>query len=199
MPAYRRWSSALAWGLRAALLAIVAGLADAADAGSVVEHAEVRSTDSGYVADLVIWLPAPRQLAFAVLVDFERMPDWVPYLHQTRILKRDANRVTVEHQGVVRYGILTLPFTTLREVEFAAPDWIRTTQIRGTMRRHESRMSFAEDRAGTRIDYHVEMDPGALAALVMNERRVESELREHCEAISAEILRRKDAIPTVSR
>jgi ribosome-associated toxin RatA of RatAB toxin-antitoxin module len=199
MPACRRWSSALARGLRAALLAIAAGLPAAADSGSVVEHAEVRQTNGGYVADLVIWLPAPRELAFAVLVDFERMPGWVPYLRQTRVLERDANRVIVEHQGVVRYGILTVPFTTLREVEFAARDRIRTIQVRGTMKRHESWMGFADDRAGTRIDYHVEMEPSALAALVMNERRVESELREHCEAIGAEILRRKDAAPAVSK
>ena len=83
MPAYRRWSSALARGLRAALFAVAAGSAPAADAGSVVEHAEVRQANGGYVADLVIWLPAPRELAFAVLVDFERMPDWVPYLRQS--------------------------------------------------------------------------------------------------------------------
>jgi ribosome-associated toxin RatA of RatAB toxin-antitoxin module len=191
--------SALARGLRAALLAIAAGSAAAAGSGSVVEHGEVRQTNGGYVADLVIWLPAPRELAFAVLVDFERMPDWVPNLHQTRVLERDANRVTVEHQGVVRYGILTVPFTTLREVDFVAPDRIRTLQVRGTMKRHESRMVFSEDRAGTRIDYHVEMEPSALAALVMNKRRVESELREHCEAIGAEILRRKDAVPTVTK
>ncbi|MDH5208603.1 MAG: SRPBCC family protein [Burkholderiaceae bacterium] len=199
MPAYCHWLSALARGLLAALLAIAAGLAVAADSGSVVEHAEVRQANGGYVADLVIWLPAPRELAFAVLIDFERMPEWVPNLRQTRVLERDANRVTVEHQGVVQYGILTVPFTTLREVGFVAPDRIHTLQIRGTMKRHESRMVFAEDRAGTRIDYHVEMEPSALAGLVMNEGRVESELRAHCEAIGAEILRRKDALPTVSK
>jgi hypothetical protein len=41
--------------------------------------------------------------------------------------------------------------------------------------------------------------PGAMAALVLNKWRVEHELREHFDAIAAEILRRKEAIPTATR
>jgi len=169
------------------------GPGSAAAAESAVRQVEVRRTHDGYVADLVFWVPAPRELAFGVLADVEHMPDWVPNLRESRVLERDADRITVEHQGVAHYGVLTVPFTTLRQIAFSAPDWIRTTQIKGTMKRHESRMDFVTEGAGTRIDYHVQMEPNALAALVMNERRVASELTEHCNAIVAEILRRKAA------
>ncbi len=196
MPAARRWKLALVCGLVAALSALAVGPGSAAAAESAIRQTEVRRTDDGYIADLVLWVSAPPEVAFAVLVDFEHMPDWVPDLHQTRVLKREVGRVTVQHQGVVHYGILTVPFTTLREISFSAPDWIRTTQIEGTMKQHQSRMDFVTEGAGTRIDYHVQMVPSVLAALVMNERRVASELSEHCDAIAAEIQRRKMAAPS---
>jgi len=63
------------------------------------------------------------------------------------------------------------------------------------MKRHESRITFADEDKGTRLDYHAEMVPGPIAALVTNPQRVELELREHFEAIAAEILRRQEASP----
>lgn len=193
MPIARRWTPARVLGVMAATLAFGVGLGSAVAAESAVRQAEVRRTDDGYVANLVLWVSAPRELVFAVLVDFEHMPDWVPNLRQSRVLQREAGRATVEYQGVVRYGVLTVPFATKREITFSAPEWIRTTQTKGTMKRHESRMDLVADGAGTRIDYRVQMVPNALAALVMNEHRVATELSEHCEAIAAEILRRKNA------
>jgi ribosome-associated toxin RatA of RatAB toxin-antitoxin module len=196
MPAARRWKLALVCGLLAALMAPAVRPGSAGAAQSAIRQAEVRRTDNGYIADLVLWVPAPPEVAFAMMVDFEHMPDWVPNLRQTRVLKREAGRVAVEHQGVVHYGIVTVPFTSLREISFAAPNWIRTTQIEGTMKQHQSRMDFVTEGVGTRIDYHVQMVPSVLAALVMNERRVAYELSEHCDAIAAEILRRKMAAPS---
>jgi len=196
MPAARRWTLALVCGLLAALMAATVRPGSAAAAQSAIRQAEVRRTDDGYIADLVLWVPVPPEVAFALLVDFEHMPDWVPSLRQTRVLKREAGRVTVEHHGVVHYGILAVPFASLREISFSSPDWIRTNQIEGTMQQHQSRMDFVSEGAGTRIDYHVQMVPSVLAAMVMNERRVAAELSEHCDAIAAEILRRRMAAPS---
>lgn len=193
MSAARRCSSVVACGLLAALLAIGVAPSCTAAAESAVRQSAVRRTDDGYVADVVFWVSAPRELAFGVLVDFEHMPDWVPNLRASRVLQRAVGGTTVEYRGVVRYGVLTVPFTTTREITFSAPEWIRTTQVKGTMKRHESRMDLVAEGLGTRIDYRVLMVPNALAALVMNERRIATELSEHCEAIAAEILRRKDA------
>jgi hypothetical protein len=175
------------------------GLASAAAAESAVTNIEVRQTEDGYVVDLVMWVAVPRELAFEVLVDFEHMASWVPNVRDSRVLKRETNRATIQYQGVVRYGFLAVPFTTVRELEFTAPVWIHSTQTKGTMKRHESRIHFAAVGAGTRLDYHVEMVPGAMAGLVLNKWRVEHELREHFDAIAAEILRRKEAIPTATQ
>lgn len=181
----------LACRLWAAIVAAAMATSAAVFAAPPIRSVEVRASGEGYAVDLVMWVPAPPELAFGVMVDFEHMPDWVPDLREVRVLEREAHRVTVEHRGVVNLGFLAVPFTTRRAIEFDAPRWMHTVQLEGTMRRHESHMHFVAEGAGTRIDYRVEMVPGGLAALVMTERRVESELRAHFEAIAAEIDRRQ--------
>lgn len=199
MRAGSRWFCAFARWVRTMQIAAALALASVAAAESAITSIEVRQTEDGYVVDLVMWVPVPRELAFEVLVDFEHMANWVPNVRNSRILEREADRTTIEYEGVVRYGFLTIPFTTVREVEFAAPAWIHSIQVKGTMKRHESRIDFAAEGTGTRLDYHVAMVPSAIAALVLNKRRVEHELREHFDAIAAEMLRRKDAMPTASQ
>ena len=194
-----RWFSAFAGWLRAMQIAAALGLASAAAAESAISSIEVRRTEDGYVVDLVMWVAVPRELAFKVLVDFEHMASWVPNVRDSRVLKREANRATIEYEGVVRYGFLTVPFTTVREIEFAAPAWIHSTQIKGTMKRHVSRIDLAAEGTGTRLDYHVEMVPSVIAAAVLSKRRVEQELREHFDAITAELLRQKEAIPPAAQ
>jgi len=184
--------------LRAVMVAAVLGLGPAAAQEGGLRRMDVRQTPEGYAADAVLWVPVPREKAFAVLIDFEHMADWVPNLQSSRVLTRAPGRATVEYEGAVRYGFLTIPFRTRRQIEFSSATSIRTTQTQGSMKRHESRMDFAVEGTGTRIDYHVEMDPNALAALVMSERRVASELSEHVKAIAAEILRRNAPAPPAS-
>jgi ribosome-associated toxin RatA of RatAB toxin-antitoxin module len=197
--AARRSFRMFARGLSAVVAAAALATTAAVFAAPAIRSVEVRTSGEGYALDLVMWVPAPPEVAFGVMVDFEHMPDWVPNLREVRVLKREPHRVTVEHRGVVRFGFLNIPFTTRREIDFDAPSWMHTVQVEGTLRRHESHLRFAADGPGTRVDYHVEMVPGALAALVMNESSVESELRAHFEAIAAEVTRRQEQAAPPSR
>ncbi|HET9023887.1 MAG TPA: SRPBCC family protein [Burkholderiaceae bacterium] len=160
---------------------------------------EVQPTGEGYVIDLVMWTPVARELAFEVLIDFEHVASWTPNVRESRVLKRAADRVTVEYKGSVRLGAVTVPFTTVREVEFTAPALIESIQIKGTMKRHTSRISFAAEDAGTRVDYHLEMVPSAVAAGLLSKVRLEQEFRETFDAAASEMLRRKSAATLTQR
>ena len=178
------------------LIAVALGRASALAAESAVTSIEVRQTAEGYVVDLVMRAPVPRELAFEVLVDFEHMATWVPNVRDSRVLKREANRATVEQHGVAHFGLLAIPFTTVREVEFAAPASIHSTQVKGSMKRVESRMKLTSEGAGTRLDYHVEIVPGAAAAAVLSKSFLDHEFREQFDAIIAEMVRRNGgAVP----
>ena len=107
--------------------------------------------------------------------------------------------MTVEYKGSVRFGAMTVPFTTVREVEFAAPALIESNQIKGTMKRHKSRISLADEDSGTRLDYHLEMVPSAIAGGLLSKVRLEQEFRETFDAAAREMLRRKSAATPAQR
>lgn len=185
--------------LVAGLTALALGAGSAAAADSAVRSIDVRSIGEGYVADLVLWTPVSNQLAFDVLVDFEHVAGWTPTIRESRVLKREANRATVEYSGSVRAGAVTVPFMTVRDVEFSAPSVIVSTQVKGTMRRHRSRISLAPEGTGTRLDYHLEMEPSAIAAVLLSTARIERELRETFDAAAGEMLRRQSAAALAGR
>jgi hypothetical protein len=185
--------------LGCALLVVFALATGPAAAGvSAVRSVEVRPTDQGFVVDLVMWAPVRRELAFDVLVDFEHISDWSPNVRESRVISRNGHGATVEYSGHVHLGFVAIPYTTVREVEFTAPAVIETTQIKGTLRRHVSRSVLTNDGAGTRLVYHLEMEPSAISAPLVNKARIEQELRQTFEAAAGEMLRRKAAgTPTV--
>lgn len=190
---------ALTYRLGCALLVFAIGIGSAAAGVSAVRSVEVRPAGQGFVVDLVMWAPVRRELAFDVLVDFEHISDWSPNVRESRVINLDSHSATVEYSGHVHLGFVAIPYTTVRAVEFAAPAVIETTQIRGTLRRHVSRSVLATEGAGTRLVYHLEMEPSAISAPLVNKVRIERELRETFEAAAGEMVRRKAAATSTVR
>jgi ribosome-associated toxin RatA of RatAB toxin-antitoxin module len=189
-PCARRRFGSVACGMACALVAMALAGSSATAGGSAVKRIEVRPTEQGYTIDLVMWAPVRREVAFDVLVDFEHIPDWSPDVRQSRVLKRDDHSATVEYSGRLRFGILPVPFTTVRDVEFTSPALIETNQVKGTLRRHQSRTVLTTDGAGTRLNYHLEMEPAAVSAALVNKDRVEHQLKDTFEAAAGEMVRR---------
>ena len=98
--------------------------------------------------------------------------------------------VTIEQHGVAKFGLASFSYVSVRHLEPDPPRTIRSTQVKGNMRRLESLMTLAPDGDGTKLVYHLEMVPGALAATVMSKEFLEHELREQFSAIIEEMARR---------
>lgn len=174
-------------------LAAVLACASAAGPSTAIDSVEVRPNADGYAVDLVFHAPVPRELAFEVLADFDHMADWIPNLRESRVVRREGQRLTIEQKGTAHFGRLSFPFTTVREIELAAPASIHSTQVKGSMKRFESWMSLAAEGAATRLHYHAELTPGAIAATVLSRSFLEHEFAEQFEAVVAEMVRRKAA------
>jgi uncharacterized protein YndB with AHSA1/START domain len=197
MRANFRGASLFGVGLRVLLALASLGLGSAAAAESAVRHIEVHPSGEGYVADLVMWAPVPRELAFEVLTDFEHAPHWAPNIVESHVLKREAHRTTVEYRGIAHFGAWNIPFTAVREVESTAPALIESVQISGTMKQQRSRITLTPDGGGTRLDYHLEMVPSTISRVLVTRARIEQELRDTFNAAEGEMLRRKSvAAPT---
>ncbi len=170
------------------LLALACAPTFAAD--SPVRSVDVAFDGEGYVVNAVFFAPVPQNVAWAVLTDFENLQKWVPNVSDSKILKRDDGGVTVEQRGVARYGLASIPYTTERRIDLKPSTGIKTVQLKGNMRRVESVIALEPDGGGTRIVYHLEIVPSALAGAVMSKKFVEHEVGEQFTAIIGEMTRR---------
>ncbi len=177
------------WGRLLLVLALLSPASQAA-VESPVRSISVTSVGAVYVCDAVMFAPVPPAVAWEVLIDFEHMAEWVPNVRTSRVLKRESDSATIEQRGTARFGVANFAYTTERRIEMNKPVAIRSTQIKGSLRRVESLMTLEPDGKGTGLNYHLEVVPGLLARAVMSRSFLEHEIAEQFGAIVAEMTRR---------
>ena len=182
-------------GRFAALIVLVCGaltlLPTAAARGRA--SVDVRRDGDVFHVHATLFAPVPRELAWEVLTDFDRMATFVPNVSASRITSRDGNRLTIEQRGIARFGPLAFAFTSERMIDLTPRSEIRSVQTHGNMRRLESLTQFSDDEGGTALVYLVEVEPGALYPAALTERFLRDEIGEQFEAIVLEMVRRKAA------
>jgi hypothetical protein len=162
---------------------------------SIAADSPIRSIDvtydgETYVLNAVMFAPVAQSVAWDVLTDFDHMAQWVPNVAESKVLTRQDMSVTIEQRGVAKYGLATFPYTTERKIEMKPLDAIKSTQLKGSMRRVESMMLLEQDGKGTRLNYHLEIVPSALANALLSKRFLEREITEQFGAIVGEMQRR---------
>jgi carbon monoxide dehydrogenase subunit G len=145
---------------------------------------------ANYYIDASLRTAASPEVAWDVLTDFDRMATFAPNVETSRATARSGNRVTLQQGGAVRFGPLAFPFESQREIELVPIEVIRSRQTAGSLRHLVSLTTLNAAGAGTRIDYHVEVDPGvpfpSFVVLPLLKREVEAQFA----AIDREMRRR---------
>jgi hypothetical protein len=154
-----------------------------------IDVAEAQDT-GGYVADVVMFAPVSRSIAWEVLTDFDHMAAWVPNVRESKSTAIEPNAVTLEQHGVAKFGLASFPYVSVRRMQLDPQRTVRSTQIKGSMRRLDSLMTLETEGNGTRLTYHVEIVPSGLAAAILSKEFLEHELSEQFGAIIAEMVRR---------
>ena len=176
-------------------IGIVTALLFAASAAGPTET-PIRSVDivpdsDGYVATVVMFAPVPVSVAWDVLTDFDHQASWVPNVRESKVVARDANALTVEQHGVAKFGLASIVYTSVRQVQLDPQRTVHSTQIKGdSLRRLESLMTLQADGSGTQLTYRLEIVPAGLAALAVSKDSLDHQLREQFAAIIAEMVRR---------
>lgn len=182
---------------RAALRAVVAlaaaGAAPAARAAldidiAVARRGELLLVDAAFVA------PVSQREAWDVLTDFDAMARFVPNLEESRVAAREGTHLRVEQRGVARWGPLSHPFTTVRDVELEPMTRVRSQSIAGSLRNVRSNTLFTPAAAGTEIRHHLDFGADTWMPPLLLEPFLRHEVREQFEAVVAEMLRRRAAV-----
>lgn len=177
------------WHCLFAVILMLAGNASTA-ADSPIRSADVTYDGDTYVVNAVMFAPVAPTLAWDVLTDFDHMAQWVPNLAESKVLHRDGDSLTFEQHGVARFGLLSVPYSAERKADLKPQVAIKTVQIQGNMRRVESTMMLEPEGTGTRLTYHLELAPSALASAILSKHFVEHEFTEQFTAIIGEMTRR---------
>jgi carbon monoxide dehydrogenase subunit G len=201
-PPMRRPRRRLAWCL-GGLFALVAWPATAAErppsapvaalAAPSVADADVQVERDGAVfrLDVVMHAPVPQALAYAVLIDFDRMASFIPNLKTSQVLSRQGSLWTVRQTGTARWGLLALDFESVRELVLEPPQSLRARAIGGSFRRMDSRMLLTPEPGGTRLHYHAEGEPGDWFPPLIGPALIRHETAEQFTAMLQEMVRRQ--------
>lgn len=149
-----------------------------------------RKGDAVFVeASLVV--PVDIQLAWQVMTDYERMPEFLPQLHTSRVVSRRGNRLRLEQEGRVFIGPIPWSFEYVRDVELTPPRQIRSVIVGGSLASGEVITDLSSEGGGTHIQYRSEAVPGVWVPLGISEAVIRGQVREQLEQMRVEMVRRQ--------
>lgn len=160
-------------------------------AWSQVRGIDVAHDGDAYVVNVDVFAPVKRQIAWDVLTDFPNMAKWVPNVNESLVVKPGDRQMTIEQRGTAKFGGVGFSYTSVREIVLDPQTTIRSTQVKGSMRRQESLMTLSQESDGTRLHYRLEVVPGLLASAAFSEDRLKQEIDEQFTAILGEMAKRR--------
>lgn len=179
-------------GLMGCAIAAPLSLAMAASDPDPVPESVIRIARSGdgFTVDFALFAPVPIALAWAVLTDFDHMTAFLPSLTSSKVLERHDQLLKVSQSGVLRYGLFSTAFDSVREVTLNAPDKIRSHGVGGSVERSDSLMLLSRDGDGTRLMYHAEVVPGSWFPPIVGPAAARHETAQQFSAMLREMYRR---------
>ena len=159
---------------------------------------EVQNEGDHIIIDASFVVPVAPQQAWAVLTDFENVPQFNPGVLSSRVTRRADNHCHVSQKSITKYGFMAFPLESVREVKLVPFEKIHERMISGDMRKLEETTQLLPERNQTRIIYHAVLVPGIWIPPTVGDVFIKQETREQFQTVINEIVRRKQLM-TVSR
>jgi ribosome-associated toxin RatA of RatAB toxin-antitoxin module len=113
-----------------------------------------------YEATREIDVEAPPADCFAVLTDYERMPEWQSRVVECRVLSHDADGRPCEVEYAIDAKLRTVRYR-LRHL-YDEPRWIGSEYLGGDFRRFEGDYTLEDSGGSTHVVFKLKIDPGLL-------------------------------------
>jgi carbon monoxide dehydrogenase subunit G len=142
------------------------------------------------IIDVSMALQAPPEQVWQVLTDYDHMAEFFPNLRSSKVIGRVNGRTTIEQKGVVSYGPLSVPFSSLREIELKPYTEIRSRAVGGSVKRGMAVTTLTPVGNSTEIIYHSESEPNVWVPPGIGPKFIRDETRAQFESLRREILKR---------
>jgi carbon monoxide dehydrogenase subunit G len=153
---------------------------------------EVRAQNDGerIVIYATFLVPVGPQQAWAVLTDFDNIPNFISSVQFSKVLNRTGNNLRVSQRGTTTYGFITYAFDSVGEVKLSPFSKIQERMVSGSMRKMEEITVLVQEGHQTRINYHADIVPGHWIPKVPGQFLIENDARERFRQIKEEMIRR---------
>jgi ribosome-associated toxin RatA of RatAB toxin-antitoxin module len=111
-----------------------------------------------YEATRNVDIDATPEDCFAVLTDYERMPEWQSGVKECRVLAYDDSGRASEVEYAIDAKLRTVRYR-LRHL-YDEPHWIGSEYLGGDFRRFEGDYSLTEAHGATHVAFRLRIDPG---------------------------------------
>ena len=152
---------------------------------------KVQITGENVIVDLSLVVPASRQEVWAVLTDFEHMAGFISNLKESKVIGISGDTLKIFQRGSAKYGPISFPFESTREMQLTPFGNIQSHMISGNMHKMEGTTQLADEGGQTRIIYHTDTIPGVWIPPLVGKIFIEHETREQFQEMRKEIIRRK--------
>ena len=180
------------WLLLCLLLAPFLILADARHDEDIA--VEVAVDGENVSVDVTMPVAADRELVWAVLTDFSHMANFISNLRESRVISSQGDVLVISQRGTAKYGPLSFPFDTTREIRLAPWDSIQSRLLSGNMRKMQGLTRLFAGETATRVVYHTDSTPGVWIPPLIGKTFIAHETREQFQQMRDEIMRRKQRL-----
>jgi carbon monoxide dehydrogenase subunit G len=154
---------------------------------------QVNMAGENIIIDLSFAVPATQQEVWDVLIDFDRMADFVSNLKESKVVSISEDTLTIFQRGAATYGPVSYPFESTREVRLIPYHNIRTHLISGNMHKMEGTTYLVDEGGQTRVIHRTDTIPKVWIPAAVGKVFIEHEMREQFNEMRNEIIKRKKA------
>jgi hypothetical protein len=144
-------------------------------------------------ADVNMPVDASREQVWVVLTDFAHMASFVANVRESKIISSQGDVLMISQRGTAKYGPLSFPFESTREIRLTPWERIQSRLVSGNMRKMTGLTLLSDLGAGTRVVYHTDSIPGVWIPPLVGKTFIAHEMREQFQQMRDEIMRRKRA------
>ena len=179
------------WLTRAFLSGLVLALPPAVlAADDALTRFSISRQDDEFLIEGALSVAVPPTVAWAVFVDYDHMHEFVPNMHESRVLTRDGVHLRVVQKGVMPLGPFRFPYDVERDVHLQPETVVVSSGVRGNMRKVEMLTELEAQGDGVRIHHRAVIVPDFWVPPLLGPRLLRSRAEVQFDALAAEMRRR---------
>lgn len=132
--------------------------------------------------------------AFAVLIDYDHMTDFLPGVVKSKVIQRSPDRLVVFQSLQMKLGPVSIPFEAVRQVDLEGSYKLVSQVISGTISKAKARTTLMEGQGKTLVTYESEATLSSWIPTCFGAGFISAQIREQLTHMRAEMLRRQSSV-----